>query len=43
LLATALPDPRHRNPARPSRRHLWLAARVMGHARTAGPLVECVE
>jgi monofunctional biosynthetic peptidoglycan transglycosylase len=43
LLATALPDPRHRNPARPSRRQLWLAARVMAHARTAGPLVECVE
>jgi monofunctional biosynthetic peptidoglycan transglycosylase len=43
LLATALPDPRHRNAARPSRRHLWLAARVMAHARTAGPLVECVE
>jgi monofunctional biosynthetic peptidoglycan transglycosylase len=43
LLATALPDPRHRNAMRPSRRHLWLAARVMAHARTAGPLVECVE
>ena len=43
LLATALPDPRRRNAARPSRRHLWLAARVMAHARTAGPLVECVE
>jgi monofunctional biosynthetic peptidoglycan transglycosylase len=43
LLATALPDPRHRNAVRPSRRHLWLAARVMAHARTAGPLVECVE
>jgi monofunctional biosynthetic peptidoglycan transglycosylase len=43
LLATALPDPRHRNAVRPSRRHIWLAARVMAHARTAGPLVECVE
>jgi monofunctional biosynthetic peptidoglycan transglycosylase len=43
VLATALPDPRHRNAARPSRRHLWLAVRVMAHARTAGPLVECVE
>jgi monofunctional glycosyltransferase len=43
LLATALPDPRHRNPARPSRRHLWLAARVMAKAQRAGPLVECVE
>jgi monofunctional biosynthetic peptidoglycan transglycosylase len=43
LLATALPDPRHRNPARPSRRHLWLAARVMAKAQRAGSLVECVE
>jgi monofunctional biosynthetic peptidoglycan transglycosylase len=43
LLATALPDPRHRNAVRPARRHLWLAARVMAHARSAGPLVECVE
>jgi monofunctional biosynthetic peptidoglycan transglycosylase len=43
LLATALPDPRHRNPAKPSRRHLWLAARVMAKAQRAGPLVECVE
>jgi hypothetical protein len=41
LLATALPDPRHRA-ARPSRA-TGLAARVMAHARTAGPLVECVE
>ncbi|MGI8568952.1 MAG: monofunctional biosynthetic peptidoglycan transglycosylase [Methylocella sp.] len=43
LLATALPDPRHRNPAKPSRRHLWLAARVMAKAQRAAPLVECVE
>jgi len=43
LLATALPDPGHRNAARPSRRHAGLAARVMARARTAGPLVECVE
>jgi monofunctional biosynthetic peptidoglycan transglycosylase len=43
LLATALPDPRHRNPARPSRRHLWLAARVMARERTARSLAECVE
>ena len=43
LLATALPNPLHRNPARPSPRHGGLATRVMGHARTAGPLVECVE
>lgn len=43
LLATALPNPLHRNPARPSPRHAGLATRVMEHARTAGPLVECVE
>ncbi|MGH6843638.1 MAG: monofunctional biosynthetic peptidoglycan transglycosylase [Methylocella sp.] len=43
LLATALPDPRHRNPARPSRRHLWLAARVMAKAQRAAQLAECVE
>jgi monofunctional glycosyltransferase len=43
LLATALPNPGHRNAARPSRRHAGLAARVMARARTAGPLVECVE
>jgi hypothetical protein len=30
--ATALPDPRHRNPARPSRRHAGLAARNMARA-----------
>jgi monofunctional glycosyltransferase len=43
LLATALPNPSHRNAARPSRRHAGLAARIMAHARTAGPLVSCVE
>jgi monofunctional biosynthetic peptidoglycan transglycosylase len=43
LLATALPNPGHRNATRPSRRHAGLAARVMARARTAGPLVECVE
>jgi monofunctional biosynthetic peptidoglycan transglycosylase len=43
LLATALPNPGHRNPARPSPRHAGLATRVMGHARAAGLLVECVE
>jgi len=43
LLATALPSPGHRNAARPSRRHAGLAARVMARARTAGPLVGCVE
>ena len=43
LLATALPNPLHRNPARPSPRHAGLAARVMAHALTAGPLAACVE
>ena len=43
LLATALPNPGHRNAARPSRRHAGLATRVMARALTAGPLVECVE
>jgi monofunctional biosynthetic peptidoglycan transglycosylase len=43
LLATALPNPLHRNPARPSPRHAGLATRIMGHARGAGSLAECVE
>ncbi len=43
LLATALPNPEHRNAARPSRRHAGLAARIMARVLTAGPLVECVE
>ncbi|MGQ0445014.1 MAG: monofunctional biosynthetic peptidoglycan transglycosylase [Beijerinckiaceae bacterium] len=43
LLATALPSPGHRNPAKPSRRHLWLAARVMARARGADSLVFCVK
>jgi monofunctional biosynthetic peptidoglycan transglycosylase len=43
LLATALPNPLHRNPARPSPRHGGLATRVMEHARAAGSLVACVE
>jgi monofunctional biosynthetic peptidoglycan transglycosylase len=43
LLATALPNPLHRNPAKPSRRHAWLAARVVAHARAASALVACVK
>jgi monofunctional biosynthetic peptidoglycan transglycosylase len=43
LLATALPNPRLRNPARPSPRHAGLAARIMAHARVAGSLVRCVK
>ncbi len=38
LLATSLPNPSHRNAGRPSRRHLWLAARVMAKAQRAGLL-----
>jgi monofunctional biosynthetic peptidoglycan transglycosylase len=43
LLATALPNPRLRNPAKPSPRHAGLAARIMARARGAGSLVECVK
>jgi monofunctional glycosyltransferase len=43
LLATALPNPGHRNAARPSRRHAGLAARVMARARGADSLVFCVK
>jgi monofunctional glycosyltransferase len=43
LLATALPNPNHRNPARPSLLHAWLAARLMARVRMAGPVAECIE
>jgi monofunctional glycosyltransferase len=43
LLATALPSPAHRNPARPSPRHAGLAARDMARARGADALVACVK
>jgi monofunctional glycosyltransferase len=43
LLATALPSPQHRNPARPSLRHAGLAARLMARVRMAGPVADCVE
>jgi monofunctional biosynthetic peptidoglycan transglycosylase len=43
LLATALPNPLHRNPARPSPRHAGLATRIMRRAQGASSLVECVE
>jgi monofunctional biosynthetic peptidoglycan transglycosylase len=43
LLATSLPNPSHRNAARPSRRHAGLATRIMARALAAGPLVKCVE
>lgn len=42
LLATALPSPQHRNPAKPSPRQAGLAARLMGRVRTAGPVADCV-
>ncbi|WP_051335496.1 monofunctional biosynthetic peptidoglycan transglycosylase [Methylocapsa acidiphila] len=42
LLATALPNPRRRDPAKPTRRHAGLAARIMARAKTAETLVECV-
>jgi len=41
LLATALPNPRRRDPARPTRRHAALARLIMGRARAAESLVEC--
>jgi len=37
LLATALPLPQLRNPARPSPRHAGLAARLVARMRIAGP------
>jgi len=45
LLATALPNPKLRNPARPSPRHAGLATRIMRRAQGVGggPLVECVK
>ncbi|MCI0467166.1 MAG: monofunctional biosynthetic peptidoglycan transglycosylase [Beijerinckiaceae bacterium] len=43
LLATALPSPRHRNSAKPSRLHARLAMRLMARARIAGPVAECAE
>ncbi|MCI0597951.1 MAG: monofunctional biosynthetic peptidoglycan transglycosylase, partial [Beijerinckiaceae bacterium] len=36
LLATALPSPRHRNSAKPSRLHAGLGMRLMARARRAG-------
>jgi monofunctional biosynthetic peptidoglycan transglycosylase len=42
LLATALPNPRRRNAARPSRGHAALAARISARARAAPPLA-CLE
>ncbi len=41
LLATALPNPRRRDPARPTRRHAALAGLIMSRARGAELLVAC--
>jgi monofunctional biosynthetic peptidoglycan transglycosylase len=43
LLATALPLPELRNPARPSPRHAGLAARLIARMHAAGPVAACVE
>jgi monofunctional biosynthetic peptidoglycan transglycosylase len=43
LLAAALPNPRLRNAAKPSRLHQFLAARLMARARAGGPLTSCIE
>lgn len=42
LLAAALPNPRRRNPARPTRRLAAHAAHIMARARTAEALAGCV-
>ncbi|HXW71446.1 MAG TPA: monofunctional biosynthetic peptidoglycan transglycosylase [Methylocella sp.] len=42
LLATALPNPQHRNPAKPSPRHAGLARRIMARAQDLGALADCV-
>lgn len=43
LLASALPNPRERNPARPSRLHLFLAQRLMARVERDGAAALCVE
>src|SRR5215218_7883887 len=42
LLATALPNPILRNPARPSRRHQALAQRLVGRMEGAAPFADCL-
>jgi monofunctional biosynthetic peptidoglycan transglycosylase len=42
LLAAALPSPRHRDPARPTRRHAALASSIVARARSAETLAGCV-
>jgi monofunctional biosynthetic peptidoglycan transglycosylase len=43
LLASALPNPRQRNAARPSRLHRFLAARLMARMAADGALAGCAE
>jgi monofunctional biosynthetic peptidoglycan transglycosylase len=41
-LATALPNPRGRNPANPSAGHRRLSSKNIARVRSAGPIFECV-
>jgi monofunctional biosynthetic peptidoglycan transglycosylase len=43
LLATALPNPILRNPARPWRRHQALAQRLVGRMEGAAPFADCLQ
>ena len=43
LLATALPNPRARNPGRPSAGHARLAERLAARAVRSGPIAGCVD
>jgi monofunctional biosynthetic peptidoglycan transglycosylase len=43
LLATALPNPLVRNPARPTRRHQALAGRLLARMEVAAPFSECLK
>ncbi|WP_240539854.1 monofunctional biosynthetic peptidoglycan transglycosylase [Salinarimonas soli] len=42
LLAAALPNPKQRNPARPSAGHRRIADRVMARAAASGPVTGCL-
>jgi len=42
LLAAALPNPKRRNPAKPSVGHRRIADRLMARAAAAGPLTDCL-
>jgi monofunctional biosynthetic peptidoglycan transglycosylase len=43
LLAAALPNPRIRNPGRPSNRHLRMASRIMARMDSAAPFSDCLK